>query len=153
MSKRTGQQHHWGQGEKAFFCHLCSPTFPLLSSCPSLAGQSYLPACGPKCSLGIRVIRRQPSPSPAQPGRPDQNYLSVPRKTMPRTFLTATPGLTSKFVPRSGPLPAGVTVPLAQCQGHRLPGAPRLARRSPRPICAQRGGQQGWRVVCVCVCV
>jgi len=42
---------------------------------------------------------------------------------------------------RSRPLPVGLIVPLAECQGRRLPGAARLARSRPRPLRAQRGGE------------
>lgn len=47
---------------------------------------------------------------------------------------------------RSRPLPAGLVVPPTECQGRRLPGAARLARGRPRPLCAQRGGEG----VCAC---
>lgn len=93
---------------------------------------------GPAGAAGME----EPSRVSTQLGCPRQNHHPPLGNDSPGN-TSLLPCLNSHLVPRPGPLPAGLTFPPAQCQGHGLPGAPRLARGSPGPIRAQRGGQQG----------
>lgn len=141
---QSGQQHLWGQSPLRPSSAI--PPAPAPRPCKGQAGHAVLPAYGPEGAAGTEEpLRGTPTPS-VHPARASPPESPPPLGNSSPGNTSLPPCLTSHLVPRPGPLPAGLTVPPAQRQGHGLPGAPGLARGSPGPIRAKRGGPQGWRV-------